>query len=97
MSNKPCNTRNAKEFSHHGRSNSCDWRPIITPERPLKGAGGRKLTQPTEQAIFQLFWYVKVVLLELPDGQIQRAFGKRLAPDQRRILQGLDMDESFYV
>ncbi|MGZ0085003.1 IS1634 family transposase [Caldibacillus thermoamylovorans] len=72
-------------------------RQFITPERPLKGAGGRKLTRPTGQAIFQLFRYVKVVLLELPDGRIQRALGKPLTPDQRRILQGLGMDESIYV
>ncbi|WP_033843108.1 IS1634 family transposase [Geobacillus icigianus] len=72
-------------------------RPFITPERPLKGAGGRKLTRPTGQAIFQLFEYVKVVLLKLPDGRIQRALGKPLTPDQRRILQGLGMDESIYV
>ncbi|KDE45823.1 IS1634 family transposase [Geobacillus sp. CAMR5420] len=72
-------------------------RQFITPERPLKGAGGRKLTRPTGQAIFQLFWYVRVVLLELPDGQIQRRLGKPLTPDQRRILQGLGMDESIYL
>lgn len=72
-------------------------RQFITPERPLKGAGGRKLTRPTGQAIFQLFWYVKVVLLELPDGQIQRALGKPLTYEQRRILQELGMDESIYV
>ncbi|ALA71366.1 hypothetical protein GT50_15245 [Geobacillus stearothermophilus 10] len=30
-------------------------RPFITPEHPLKGPGGRKLTRPTGQAIFQLF------------------------------------------
>nr|WP_244410676.1 hypothetical protein [Parageobacillus thermoglucosidasius] len=28
------------------------------------------LTRSTGQTIFQLFWYVKVVLLELLDGQI---------------------------
>ncbi|BBW97532.1 hypothetical protein GsuE55_23650 [Geobacillus subterraneus] len=72
-------------------------RPFIPPERPFKGAGGRKLTRPTGQAIFQLFRYVNVVLLELPDGHIQRALGKPLTPDQRRILQGLGMDESIYV
>ncbi|KAF0993621.1 IS1634 family transposase [Geobacillus sp. TFV-3] len=72
-------------------------RQFITPECPLKGAGGRKLTRPTGQAIFQLFWYVKVVLLELPDGQIQRALGKPLTYEQRRILQELGMDESIYV
>ncbi|KDE48749.1 hypothetical protein DI43_02470 [Geobacillus sp. CAMR12739] len=55
-------------------------RPFITPERPLKGAGGRKRTRPTGQAIFQLFWYVRVVLLELLDGQIQRRLGKPLTP-----------------
>ncbi|MCZ0757192.1 IS1634 family transposase, partial [Anoxybacillus sp. J5B_2022] len=72
-------------------------RQFITPERPLKGAGGRKLTRPTGQAIFQLFEYVKVVLLKLPDGRIQRALGKPLTYEQRRILQGLGMDESIYV
>ncbi|KAF0993827.1 IS1634 family transposase [Geobacillus sp. TFV-3] len=72
-------------------------RPFITPERPLKGAGGRKLTRPTGQAIFQLFQYVNVILLELPDGHIQRALDRPLNPDQRRILQGLGMDESIYV
>ncbi|KYD25915.1 hypothetical protein B4113_1435 [Geobacillus sp. B4113_201601] len=44
-----------------------------------------------------MFRYVKVVLLELPDGRIQRALGKPLTPDQRRILEGLGMDESIYV
>ncbi|MED4922886.1 transposase, partial [Anoxybacillus geothermalis] len=48
-------------------------------------------------AIFQLFEYVKVVLLKLPDGRIQRALGKPLTYEQRRILQGLGMDESIYV
>ncbi len=72
-------------------------RPFITPERPFKGAGGRKLTRPTGQAIFQLFRYVNVALLELPDGRIQRALGKPLTPDQRRILQGLGMDKSIDV
>ncbi|MEK4165175.1 IS1634 family transposase [Anoxybacillus sp. FSL W8-0104] len=72
-------------------------RQFITPEHPLKGAGGRKLTRPTGQAIFQLFWYVRVVLLELPDGRIQRALGQPLTYEQRRILQGLGMDESIYV
>ncbi|MBB6285105.1 transposase [Geobacillus subterraneus] len=71
--------------------------PFITPERPLKGAGGRKRTRPTGQAMFQLFWYVKVVLLELPDGRIQRAFCQLLTYEQRRILQGLGMDEGIYV
>ncbi|KJE27758.1 hypothetical protein LG52_2862 [Geobacillus kaustophilus] len=69
-------------------------RPFITPEHPLKGAGGRKLTRPTGQAIFQLFQYVNVIL---PDGQIQRALGKPLTYEQRRILQGVGMDESIYV
>ncbi|ADU92746.1 IS1634 family transposase [Geobacillus sp. Y412MC52] len=72
-------------------------RQFITPERPLKGAGGRKLTRPTGQVIFQLFQYVNVILLELPDGRIQRALDRSLNPDQRRILQGLGMDESIYV
>ena len=72
-------------------------RQFITPEHPLKGAGGRKLTRPTGQAIFQLFWYVRVVLLELPDGCIQRSLDRSLTPDQRRILQGLGMDENIYV
>ncbi|WP_255347820.1 MULTISPECIES: hypothetical protein [unclassified Geobacillus] len=44
-----------------------------------------------------MFEYVKVVLLELPDGRIQRALDRSLNPDQRRILQGLVMDESIYV
>ena len=72
-------------------------RQFITPEHPLKGAGGRKLTRPTGQTIFQLFQYVNVILLELPDGRIQRALDRSLNPDQRRILQGLGMDESIYV
>ncbi len=72
-------------------------RQFITSERPLKGPGGRKLTRPTGQAIFQLFQYVNVILLELPDGRIQRSLDRSLNPDQRRILQGLGMDESIYV
>ena len=72
-------------------------RQLITPEHPLKDVGGRKLTRPTGQAIFQLFPYVNVVLLELPDGRIQRALDRSLNLDQRRILQGLGMDESIYV
>ncbi|BBW96957.1 hypothetical protein GsuE55_23440 [Geobacillus subterraneus] len=67
------------------------------PGTPMKGRGDRKLTRPIGQAIFQLFRYVNVVLLELPDGHIQRALGKPLTPDQRRILQGLGMDESIDV
>ncbi|MBB6283546.1 hypothetical protein HNR34_001893 [Geobacillus subterraneus] len=47
--------------------------------------------------MFQLFWYVRVVLLELPDGRIQRAFDQPLSYEQRRILQGLGMDEGIYV
>ncbi|KAF0995724.1 hypothetical protein BJQ97_02386 [Geobacillus sp. TFV-3] len=72
-------------------------RQFITPERPLKGPGGRKLTRPTGQAILQLFQYVNVILFQLPDGRIQRALDHSLTPDQRRILQGLGMDESIYV
>ncbi|MGG3970455.1 DUF4277 domain-containing protein [Geobacillus stearothermophilus] len=72
-------------------------RPFMTPEHPLKGPGGRKLTRPTGQAIFQLFPYVNVVLFKLPDGRIQRSLDRSLTPDQRRILQGLGMDESIYV
>ncbi|WP_042382926.1 IS1634 family transposase, partial [Geobacillus kaustophilus] len=72
-------------------------RQFITPEHPLKGPGGRKLTRPTGQAIFQLFQYVNVVLLELPDGRIQRSLDRSLTPEQRRILQGLGLDESIYV
>ncbi|WP_231293752.1 IS1634 family transposase [Geobacillus thermoleovorans] len=72
-------------------------RQFITPERPLKGAGGRKLTRPTGQALFQLFQYVNVVLLELPDRRIQRSLDRSLTPEQRRILQGLGLDESIYV
>ncbi|MFC4182345.1 IS1634 family transposase, partial [Saccharococcus thermophilus] len=72
-------------------------RQFITPEHPLKGPGGRKLTRPTGQAIFQLFQYVNVVLFKLPDGRIQRSLDRSLTPDQRRILQGLGMDESIYV
>ncbi|KFX33409.1 transposase, partial [Geobacillus stearothermophilus] len=72
-------------------------RQFITPEHPLKGPGGRKLTRPTGQAIFQLFQYVNVVLFKLPDGRIQRSLDRSLTPDQRRILQGLGLDESIYV
>ncbi|MED4878195.1 transposase, partial [Anoxybacillus geothermalis] len=36
-------------------------------------------------------------LLELPDGRIQRSLDRSLTPDQRRILQGLGLDESIYV
>lgn len=72
-------------------------RQFITPEHPLKGAGVRKLTRPTGQAIFPLFWYVRVVLLELPDGRIQRTLGQPLTYEQRRTPQGLGMDESIYV
>ncbi|MBB6282847.1 hypothetical protein HNR34_001191 [Geobacillus subterraneus] len=72
-------------------------RQFITPERPLKGAGGCQLTRTTGQAIFQLFWYGKVVLLELPNGQIQRSLARPLTPRQRRILQGLGLDKSIYV
>ncbi|KYD24214.1 hypothetical protein B4113_2598 [Geobacillus sp. B4113_201601] len=39
-----------------------------------------------------MFRYVNVALLELTDGRIQRALGKPLTPDQRRILQGLGRD-----
>ncbi|MBB6177996.1 hypothetical protein HNQ82_002871 [Anoxybacillus tengchongensis] len=35
--------------------------------------------------------------LELPDGRIQRALGQPPTYEQRRILQGLGMDESIYV
>ncbi|MED3841920.1 transposase, partial [Geobacillus stearothermophilus] len=54
-------------------------------------------TRPTGRAIFQLFQYVNVVLFKLPDGRIQRSLDRSLTPDQRRILQGLGMDESIYV
>ncbi|OKO89850.1 Mobile element protein [Geobacillus proteiniphilus] len=40
---------------------------------------------------------MNVVLFQLPDGRIQRALDRSLNPDQRRILQGLGMDESIYV
>ncbi|KYD24437.1 hypothetical protein B4113_2273 [Geobacillus sp. B4113_201601] len=44
-----------------------------------------------------MFEYVKVVLFKPPDRRIQRALDRFLNPDQRRILQGLGMDESIYV
>lgn len=72
-------------------------RQFITEEHPMKGSGGRKLTKPTSQVIFQLFQYVQVVVFELPDGTKHRQFGKPLTYDQQRVLKGLGMDESIYL
>ncbi|CAM3968907.1 hypothetical protein JCM14450A_27000 [Geobacillus stearothermophilus] len=91
---------NREDFFVPMSNESLRVRQFITPEHPLKGPGGRKLTRPTGQAIFQLFQYVNVVLFKLPDGRIQRSLDRSLTPDtpdQRRILQGLGMDESIYV
>ena len=72
-------------------------RQFITEEHPMKGVGGRKLTKPTSQVIFQLFQYVQVVVFQLPDGTKHRQFGKPLTYDQQRILKGLGMDDSIYL
>ena len=72
-------------------------RQFITEEHPMKGAGGRKLTKPTSQVIFQLFQYVQVVVFQLPNGTKHRQFGKPLTYDQQRILKGLGMDESIHL
>lgn len=72
-------------------------RQFITEEHPMKGAGGRKLTKPTSQVIFQLFQYVQVVVFELPDGTKHRQFGKPLTYDQQRVLKGLGREESIYL
>ena len=72
-------------------------RQFITEEHPMKGVGGRKLTKPTSQVIFQLFQYVQVVVFELPDGTKHRQFGKPLTYDQQRVLKGLGIDESVYL
>lgn len=72
-------------------------RQFITEEKPMKGAGGRRLTKPTSQVIFQLFQYVQVVVFQLSNGTTQRQFGKPLTYDQQRVLKGLGMDESIYI
>lgn len=64
-------------------------RQVITNECPLKGARKRKLTKPTGQAIFQLFAYVQVVVLECPNGQRQRKLGRSLTYEQQRVLREL--------
>ncbi|OXB87356.1 hypothetical protein B9L19_09910 [Geobacillus thermocatenulatus] len=71
----------------------CQTTPTIMPRR----TSDELYTKPTGQAIFQLFQYVNVVLFKLPDGRIQRSLDRSLTPDQRRILQGLGLDESIYV
>lgn len=72
-------------------------RQFITEGKPMKGAGGRKLTKPTSQVIFQLFQYVQVVVFQLPDGTKHRQFGQPLTYDQQRVLKGLGMSESIYL
>jgi hypothetical protein len=72
-------------------------RQVITNERPLKGAGKRKLTKPTGQAIFQLFAYVQVVVLEWPNGQRQRKLGRPLTYEQQRVLRELGFGEEIYL
>ena len=47
-------------------------RQFITEDKPMKSAGGRKLTKPTSQVIFQLFQYVQVVVFQLPYGTKHR-------------------------
>lgn len=72
-------------------------RQFITEDKPMKGPGGRTLRKPTSQVIFQLFKYVQVVVIRLPDGSKLRQFGKPLTTEQRRILTGLGMSESTYI
>ncbi|ASS98078.1 hypothetical protein B9L19_01530 [Geobacillus thermocatenulatus] len=55
------------------------------------------MPRSTGKAVFQLFQYVNVALLELSDGCIQRALDRFINLDQRRVLQGLVMDERIYV
>lgn len=71
-------------------------RQFMNETHPMK-TGGRKLTKPTSQVIFQLFQYVQVVVFELPDGTKHRQFGKPLTYDQQRVLKGLGMDELIYL
>jgi len=72
-------------------------RQHITEQRPMKGAGGRTLTRPTGQAIFQVFQYVQVVVFTLPDGLKHRQFGQPLTYEQRRVLQVLGFTEEIYL
>ncbi|WZX99240.1 IS1634 family transposase [Bacillus sp. FSL W7-1360] len=72
-------------------------RQHITTAHPMKGAGGRTLTKPTGEAIFQLFKYIQVVAFTLPDNTKQRSFSRPLTYEQQRVLTALGMDESIYL
>ena len=72
-------------------------RQHITAERPMRGAGGRILRSPTSAAIFQIFKYLQIVAIRLPDGTRIRQFSEPLEPEQRRILTCLGFDESLYL
>ncbi|KMY49998.1 hypothetical protein AC625_11145 [Peribacillus loiseleuriae] len=69
----------------------------MTEEKPLIGAAKRKLVHPTGQAIFQMFAYIQVIVLELPNGEKQRQFGKPLTYEQRKVLTYLGFDETIYL
>jgi transposase len=66
-------------------------------QKPLRGAGKRKLVNPTAQAIFDMFEYVQVLVLRLPDGKRIRKLGRPLSDEQQRVLHLLGMNESVYL
>ena len=72
-------------------------RQHITEQLPLRGAGGRILRKPTAAAVFQLFVYLKVVVMRLPDGTRARQFVGSLTKEQKRVLASLGFDESLYL
>ncbi|PTL38123.1 IS1634 family transposase [Alkalicoccus saliphilus] len=72
-------------------------RQEITPERPMKGVGGRTLTRPTARAVFPLFRHVQVIVIRAPDGSVYRQLAKPLTKEQRRVLAGLGWQEDVYL
>ena len=60
-------------------------RARASESKPLQGAGKRKLIYPTGQSIFQMFQYVQVVAIRLPDRTKQRQFGKPSTYEQKKV------------
>ncbi|MEI7028428.1 IS1634 family transposase, partial [Paenibacillus sp. y28] len=69
-----------------------------TSERhPLIATTKRKLAQPTTREIFRLLQYVQVVVFLMPDGSRYRQLGRKLEPEERRLLSLFGYDESIYI
>jgi transposase len=66
-------------------------------KEPLRGAGKRKLYNPTARAVFHIFEGIQIILFRLPTGERIRQLVSPLTIDQRRVLHFLGLDDSVYT